>query len=71
MYIYIYIYIYIQAREYGKLLPHHTKIASWNEFCIILIGPLEIVVDDCICVFKALTCINPVTNLVEVIITIK
>ena len=35
--------------------------------CIDLIGPWEIVVNGNICEFKALTCIDPVTNIVELI----
>ena len=56
-----------QGRGYGKLPPRHAEIAPWNEVCIDLIGPWEIVVNGNICVFKALTCIDPVTNLVELI----
>ena len=56
-----------QGRGYGKLPPRHANIAPWNEVCIDLIGPWEIVVNGNICVFKALTCIDPVTNLVELI----
>ena len=56
-----------QGRGYGKLPPRHAEIAPWNEVCIDLIGPWEIVVNGNICEFKALTCIDPVTNIVELI----
>ena len=56
-----------QGRGYGKLPPRHAEIAPWNEVCIDLIGPWEIVVNGNICEFKALTCVDPVTNIVELI----
>ena len=56
-----------QGRGYRKLPLRHAEIAPWNEVCIDLIGPWEIVVNGNICEFKALTCIDPVTNLVELV----
>ena len=56
-----------QGRGYGKFPPWHAEIAPWNEVCIDLKGLWEIVVNRNIYEFKALTCINPVTNLVELI----
>ena len=59
-----------QGRGYGKLPPRHAEIAPWNEVCIDLIGPWEIVVNGNICEFKALTCIDPVTNIIVELIRI-
>ena len=56
-----------QGRGYGKLPPRHAAIAPWNEVCVDLIGPWEIVVNGNICEFKALTCIDSVTNIVKLI----
>ena len=56
-----------QGRGYGMLPPRHAPLAPWNEVCIDLIGPWEIVVNGNICEFRALTCIDPVTNIVELI----
>ena len=47
-----------QGRGYGKLPPRHAALAPWNEVCIDLIGPWEIVVNGNICEFRALTCID-------------
>ena len=58
-----------QSRGHGKLPPLHAEIAPWNEVCIDHTSPWEIVVNGNICVFKALTCIDPVTNLTELIRT--
>ena len=56
-----------QSRGYGKLPPRHAAIAPWNEVCIDLISPWEIVVNGNICEFRAFTCIDPVANIVELI----
>ena len=56
-----------QGRGYGKLPPRHAALAPWNEVCIDLIGPWEIVVNGNICEFRALTCTDQVTNIVELI----
>ena len=52
---------------YGKLPHQNTNIAPWFEACVNLIGPWKICTCNDEYVFNALTCINPVTNLVELI----
>ena len=52
---------------YGKLPPRNANIAPWNEVYVDLIGPWKIRTGNNEYVFNALTCIDPVTNLVELI----
>jgi transposase InsO family protein len=52
-------------REYGLLPEREVRIAPWEEVAVDMIGPWDIKVNGRIVQFKALTCIDTVTNLVE------
>ena len=56
-----------QGREYGMLPPGHASITPWNEVCVDLIGLWTIAIQNTMCEFCALTCIDSITNLVELI----
>ena len=51
--------------RYGKLPLQNANVAPYNEVCVDLIGPWKIRTGNNEHVFNALTCIGPVTNLVE------
>ena len=51
---------------YGQLPPHDTLIAPWFEVAIDLIGLWNVTISSRIFTFQALTCIDTVTNLAEV-----
>jgi len=57
----------VLGQGYGHLPPRHVNITPWNEVAIDLIGPWKIKNGGRIIEFFALTCIDPVTNLVEII----
>jgi Integrase zinc binding domain len=57
----------LPGKGYGELPPRQTNIAPWYEIAIDLIGPWKIVVQGQELIFKALTCIDTVTNYVEII----
>ena len=42
-------------------------VVPWDKIAVDLIGPWKIKVKNRTFVFNALTCVNPVTNLVEII----
>ena len=52
---------------YGMLPPREAPLAPWSEVMIDLIGPWKIQINNEDVYFNALTCIDPVTNLVEII----
>ena len=52
---------------YGHLPPRNALSTPWLEVAVDLIGPWSIKVNSQELVFHALTCINTVTNLAEVI----
>ena len=56
-----------QGRGYGHTPPRQAALVPWNEVCIDLIGPWTIVVNGQILEFKALTSIDPMSNLSELI----
>ena len=56
-----------QGRGYGFLPPREAGAAPWNEVAVDLIGPWKVTVNEIELEFKALTCIDPVTNLAEAI----
>ena len=56
-----------QGPGYGQLPPREANLVPWNEVCIDLIGPWTIVVNGQVLEFKALTSIDPVTNIAELI----
>ena len=47
--------------------PRNALVAPWDEVVVDLIGPWKIKVKNRMFIFNALTCIDPVTNLVELI----
>ena len=52
---------------HGQLAPRNAPILPWHEVHIDFIGPWTIRVNNQDMVFNALTCIDPVTNLVEIV----
>ena len=55
------------GRQFGHLPPRNALVAPWDEVAVDLIGSWKIKVKNRMFVFNALTCIDPVTNLVELI----
>ena len=53
---------------YGDLPPRQAPLLPWNEVAVDLIGPWPLDVAGEIVKFDALTCIDPVTNLTELIL---
>lgn len=51
----------------GQLAPRDAPIAPWSEVHVDYIGPWTITVNKIDMKFDALTCIDPVTNLLEII----
>lgn len=56
-----------QGQRYGNLPPRVVTLVPWNQVDVDLIGPWKIKINEVDFVFNALTCIDPVTNLVEII----
>ena len=52
---------------YGQLPPQDALIPPWFEVAIDLIGPWQATISPQVLTFQALTCIDTVTNLAEVI----
>ena len=52
---------------YGTLPPRHASLVPWNQVDVDLIGPWRVQVNGEEVEFNALTCIDPVTSLVELI----
>ena len=57
----------LQGPGYGLLPPRTARFAPWEEVHIDLVGPWPVKVGDKELMFQALTCIDPVTNLVDII----
>ena len=55
----------LQGAGYGELSAREVTTAPWEEVHIDLIGPWNVLVNGMEVEFNALTCIDPVTNLVE------
>jgi len=51
--------------SYGELPARQANVAPWQEVCVDTIGPWNIKIGNENIQFNALTCIDPVTNLVE------
>jgi hypothetical protein len=51
---------------YGELPPREAGLVPWNEVAVDLIGPWTVNVQGTEITFYALTCIDPVSNLVEI-----
>ena len=56
-----------QGRSYGHHAPRQAQLLPWNECAVDLIGPWKIIIGEKELVFKALTIIDPVTNILEII----
>ena len=52
---------------YGQFPPRDALVAPWFEVAVDLIGPRNVTISSRVFTFHALTCIDTVTNLVEVI----
>ena len=57
----------ISGPGYGLLPERELREQPWEEVCIDLIGPWKVKVGNRKLKFKALTCIDPVTGLVEMV----
>ena len=55
------------ARQTGELAPRNAPILPWHEVHVDFIGPWNVKVNKQHMRFDALTCIDPVTNLIEII----
>jgi transposase InsO family protein len=51
---------------YGELPPREAGLLPWNEVAVDLIGPWTLNIQGAEVKFNALTCIDPVSNLVEI-----
>jgi hypothetical protein len=52
---------------YGQLPPREAPLVPWEEVTVDLIGPWQITINGQELIFNALTCIDPVTNLTELV----
>ena len=52
-----------------QLPPRDALITPWFEVAVDLIGPWNVTISSRVFTFQALTCIDTVTNLAEVIVT--
>ena len=57
----------LSGRGYGELPPREAQIAPWQQIAVDLIGPWKIRVNENLLTFRALTIIDTVTNLPELI----
>jgi hypothetical protein len=57
----------VSARPSGQLAPRIAPILPWSEVHIDFIGPWKVKVNNQVMEFNALTCIDPVTNLTEIV----
>jgi hypothetical protein len=55
------------GRGYGHYPPREAHLVPWDEVHVDLIGPWSMTVNNQELSFHALTCIDPVSNLVELI----
>ncbi|KAL7503241.1 hypothetical protein ACHAXN_001059 [Cyclotella atomus] len=57
----------VGGRPYGHLGARDVDRAPWREVCVDLIGPWKVQVHGRVYEFNALTSIDPVANLTEII----
>ena len=57
----------VNSRPTGQLAPRNAPILPWYEVHVDFIGPWNVKVNEHDMCFNALTCIDPVTNLIEII----
>ena len=50
----------------GHLAPREAPLAPWREVHVDCIGPWTVTINDIKLCFEALTCIDPITNLVDI-----
>ena len=55
------------GRGVGELPPREAPLLPWEEVAVDLVGPWPVEVNGRELLFHALTCIDPVTNLVELV----
>ena len=55
------------GRGIGHLAAREANAAPWQEIAVDLIGPWKITINETELTFKALTIIDPVTNLIEIV----
>ena len=56
----------LSTKPHGHLTPHEAPIAPWSEVHVDCIGPWTVTINNVKLRFEALTCIDPITNLVEI-----
>ena len=57
-----------QNQKYGQVPPKNIEhLQPWDEVCVDLIGPWKVVINQFEYFFRALTCIDPIMNLPEII----
>jgi transposase InsO family protein len=56
-----------QGQQYGYLAPRQAYLMPWEAVAVDLIGPWRITINNRELEFKALTIIDPVSNLLEII----
>jgi hypothetical protein len=56
----------LSGMGYGELPPRQTGLVPWNEVAVDLIGSWTLNIQGAEEKFNALTCIDPVSNLVEI-----
>ena len=56
----------LSTKPHGHLAPREAPIAPWSKVHVDCIGPWTVTVNNVTLHFEALTCIDPVTNLVEI-----
>ena len=61
--------VHTSYKPYGHLAPRTAPITPWSEVHVDCIGPWQILIPNTLTPLKfyALTCIDPVTNLIEII----
>ena len=55
----------LPGKGYGELPARIAEVAPWHEVAVNIIGPWPVKVGNETITFRALTCIDPITNLVE------
>ena len=57
----------VDGRSFGHLPARDVRTAPWERVDTDLIGPWKLTVNEVELEFNALTCIDPVTNLIEIV----
>ena len=56
----------LSTKPHGHLAPCEAPLAPWSEVHVDCIGPCTVTINTIKLRFEALTCIDPITNLVEI-----